>query len=234
MAHLRACSLRTRSCESCTLCVAGFLHGPTEVMRSLHFALGLFVAGLVSGAELRLARAQDTDVDNPPPPKKTGPGAHPQLAVGADFGFAHYSRIEGDSDVGLGPSWQLRAGAQVLPWLSIDGRYMGARHEALGSLVAHAGSIEPRFSIPWKRIRPYASIGVGLYTVYAYDADGNAIVKPDPALQLPTSLGLEVMVLDRLGIQAEGSYRFLFDKVIPEEFARTQIWSSNLGARVYF
>jgi hypothetical protein len=179
------------------------------------------------------AHAQDADTKQPPPQKR-GVGARPQLAVGADLGFAHYSRIEGDSDVGLGPAWQVRAGAQVLPWLSIDGRYMGARHEALGSLVAHAGSIEPRFSIPWKRIRPYASIGLGLYSVYAFDADGDAIVEPDPALQLPTSLGVEVMLLDRLGVQAEGSYRFLFDKVVPEEFARTQMWNGSLGARVYF
>lgn len=213
--------------------MAGFVHEAVEVMRSRSFVLGLLAAGAVFANGMRAANAQDTDVDNPPP-KKRGVGERPQLAIGADFGFAHYSRIEGDSDVGLGPSWQLRVGAQVRPWLSVDARYMGARHESLGALVAHAGSIEPRFSIPWKRIRPYASIGVGLYSVYAYDADGDAIVKPDPALQLPTSLGLEVMVLDRLGLQAEGSYRFLFDRAWPEEFARTQIWNGNLGARVYF
>ena len=213
--------------------MADFVHWAVEVMRSIRFALGWLAAGLVCAGGMRAAHAQDAEVDNPPP-KKRGVGEGPQLALGADFGFAHYSRVEGDSDVGLGPAWQVRVGAQVRPWLSIDGRYMGARHSSLGSLVAHAGSIEPRFSIPWKRIRPYASIGVGLYSVFAYDAEGDAIVKPDPALQLPTSLGVEVMLLDRLGLQAEGSYRFLFDKVIPDEFARTQMWAANLGARVYF
>ncbi|MEJ7735035.1 MAG: hypothetical protein WKG00_38330 [Polyangiaceae bacterium] len=202
-------------------------------MRHRSIAGGLVVGAMLCAAGLRAANAQDADVDNPPP-RKRGVGERLQLAIGADLGFAHYSRIQGNSDVGLGPAWQVRVGAQVRPWLSIDARYMGARHDAVGSLMAHAGSIEPRFSIPWKRIRPYASIGLGLYSVYAYDADGNAIVEPDPALQMPTSLGVEVMLLDRLGIQAEGSYRFLFDKVVPEEFARTQIWNGTLGARVYF
>ncbi len=97
----------------------------------------------------------------------------------------------------------------------------------MGALMAHAASIDPRFSIPWRRLRPYASVGVGMYTVFAYHADGHAIVTPDPALQLPASVGLEVLIRERVGLEAEESYRFLFDKAIPEDFART---SSGPGA----
>jgi len=159
----------------------------------------------------------------------------PQLVVGADFGFAHYGRTEADGDFGFGPSWQARIGAQVLPWLGFDARYFGARHDGIGALVAHGGSLDARFSLPFRLVRPYLSAGFGFYSVTAYDEDGVARVNPDPATQLPASLGVEVLLHEHIGVQAEGTYRFLFDENVPgASFARTQLWGGTLGARAYF
>lgn len=181
-----------------------------------------------------IARAQGPDTAGERRREPRVRDDRPLLAVGADLGFAHYGRTEGDEDFGFGPAWQARIGAQVVPWLSIDARYFGARHDGIGYLVAHAGSLEARLSIPL-RVRPYLSGGVGWYTVTAYNEDGDALVAPDPAMQLPASLGVEVMLHERIGVQAEGTYRFLLDRNVPDAgFARTQLWGGTLGGRAYF
>jgi hypothetical protein len=158
----------------------------------------------------------------------------PQLAVGVDVGLDRYTAAHAGDDLGFGPAWQVRIGAQLHPVVSIDARYFGTRHELSGALLAQGFSFEPRISLPL-RVRPYLSTGVGWYTVTAYRGDV-AIVQAPVAIQLPISLGAEYLLNARVGLQAEGTYRILLDQgaVDGAYFARTQVWGGTLGARAYF
>lgn len=98
----------------------------------------------------------------------------------------------------------------------------------------HAEAIEARVSLP-TTVRPHLSVGVGRYAVAAYDSQGNRRVSPDAAATIPVSAGMETLVNDSVGLEAEGTYWLLFAHGEPgRAIALASLWSATLGGRAYF
>ena len=86
----------------------------------------------------------------------------PELTLGAELGFGHF--VEGgpfgfDGGTGsvtqTGPVWGLRAGVDFLPWIGVEGRYVGMWNSASTGqgYVMTGGELVVRLTIPTPYIR---------------------------------------------------------------------------------
>lgn len=196
--------------------------------------LALLIAAWIAPRGL-LAAERAPESDSRPATLRPGLRAgRPQLVLGLNLGTSGYSRIESAGDFGPGPMTEVRAGVQWTPFLSLDLRGMLTRHESLGSVLVHAEVIEGRLSVPgW--FRPYVAGGFGRYDSAAYSQDGERVAAPRSAAAAPVSAGLEVLVSDTIGLQAEGTYWLLFtDGQATRSVALASLWGATVGGRFYF
>ena len=207
-----------------------------------HSLIGAF-ALLTCGAAPAAAHAAPGDRDDAATrDRDDGPqGDHfwhrPRLTAAVGMGAGQYWRGAAGDDWGAGPAWQARLGAQLHPIIGAELRYVGAEHSAGAGLDVDfaAYSLNVRVAIPL-RVRPYLALGAGWYTLEVEEADGDALASPDPALQVPMGLGVEVPVIDRISLEAEVEHRFLASQGAQIEFdpGAMHLWSAGFGARAYF
>jgi len=158
----------------------------------------------------------------------------PEWVVGAGVGAARYHRIDNGSALGFGPVVDARIGIQLFTWAAVQARFWGMRHESIGSVVMHAESVEARLSYP-ATLRPYVAAGVARYDVLAYDSNGDQAASPDAAGAVPMSAGVEALLDDSLGVQAETTYWLLFGQELSRRHvALASVWGATVGGRYYF
>ncbi len=184
------------------------------------------------------------------------PWTGPQLYAAADFGGSGmvetgpfgFGKGLGSATT-FGPSWALRGGIDVLPWLGVEGRYVGMYNAATSS-VSPAGSLGYlttggeaviRLILPVPYVRPYAFGGVGIYDnslTGSASARAASALTSNTAPGVPMGIGVEVPLTWHLSVGAEATYHFL----IGESFATTtaggidggDLMSFNAVARIRF
>jgi Outer membrane protein beta-barrel domain len=128
-----------------------------------------------------------------------------------------------------GPSWGLRAGVELLPWLAFEARYVGT-YAGLESSVspagtlgflATAGELVARFTAPLPYVHPYILGGIGYYDVAL--AGGAAAKAASPMFSssqvgVPLGFGLDVPLTWHLSVGAEATYHFQ----LGESYSRVQ------------
>jgi hypothetical protein len=118
-----------------------------------------------------------------------------------------------------GPSWGLRAGVELLPWLAFEARYVGT-YAGLQSSVSPAGTLGflttagelvARFTAPLPYVHPYVFGGVGYYDVAL--TGGQAAKTASPMFSssqpgIPLGFGFDVPLSWHLSVGAEAAYHF--------------------------
>ncbi len=152
----------------------------------------------------------------------------PMLTLGAEFGVG--TLVEGGpfgfgsgagSATQAGPAWGLRAGVDFLPWLGIEGRYIGMYNGANGNqgYAMSGGEAVVRLAIPTPFVRPYVFGGIGYYdfSLIGHDASGAFAFNSTSQPGIPMGVGLEVPLTWHFSLAVEGTFRFQ----LGENFART-------------
>ncbi|HEY1957117.1 MAG TPA: hypothetical protein VGH28_15965 [Polyangiaceae bacterium] len=149
-----------------------------------------------------------------------GPHRHrPRLTASVELGAGAF--VEGGpfgfgsgtgSVVNAGPSYGLRVGVDFLPWIGLEGRWVGAYLPgARGDFgyVMNGGEAVVRLAIPTPYVRPYIFGGIGFYD-FALVGSGAAASELVSASQsgVPMGLGVEVMLTWHLSFAVEGAFRF--------------------------
>ena len=163
------------------------------------------------------------------------PWTGPLLYAAADFGGS--GMVESGpfgfrnglgSVTTFGPSWALRGGIDVLPWLGFEARYVGM-YNAVTSSVSPAGSLSYlttggeaaiRFILPVPYVRPYVFGGVGIYEnslTGSASARAASAMTSNTAPGIPMGIGVEVPLTWHLSVGAEATYPYL----LGESFATT-------------
>jgi hypothetical protein len=118
-----------------------------------------------------------------------------------------------------GPSWGLRAGVELLPWLAFDARYVGT-YAGLQSSVSPAGTlgflttageVVARFTVPLPYVHPYVLGGIGYYDVALAGREGAKAASPlfsSAQVGIPLGFGLDVPLTWHLSLGAEATYHF--------------------------
>lgn len=118
-----------------------------------------------------------------------------------------------------GPSWGLRAGVELLPWLAFEARYVGT-YAGLQSSVSPAGTlgflttageIVARFTAPLPYVHPYILGGVGYYDVTLAGQRAAKAASPlfsSAQAGIPLGFGLDVPLSWHLSLGAEATYHF--------------------------
>ncbi|HEX4515613.1 MAG TPA: outer membrane beta-barrel protein [Polyangiaceae bacterium] len=152
----------------------------------------------------------------------------PMLTLGAEFGvgaLAEGGPFGFDTGTGsatqAGPVWGLRAGVDFLPWLGVEGRYVGMWNSANGNqgYVMSGGEAVVRLTLPTPFVRPYIFGGIGYYdfSLVGHDATGAFALNSSSQAGIPMGVGLEVPLTWHFSLAVEGTYRFQ----IGENFATT-------------
>jgi hypothetical protein len=117
-----------------------------------------------------------------------------------------------------GPSWGVRAGVELLPWLAFEARYVGtyAGLESSVSPAGRSGFSQPRgrsarFTAPLPYVHPYVLGGVGYYDVSLAGGDAAKAASPlfsSSQAGIPLGFGLDVPLTWHLSLGAEATYHF--------------------------
>jgi hypothetical protein len=181
-------------------------------------------------AEARAARAEQTSREEAVLLRQRrarggGPGwFQPRLAVGVEGGVGAWTEdFHFDNGIGrgawAGPSWGARLGADLLPWLGVDARYLGFYNNGVdartngASLVTNAGLATVRLIAPIPFVHPYIFSGIG---VYGTSVVGSATDRQTTNLRanlspgVPFGVGVEVPVGRVLTLGGEATYHRLF------------------------
>ena len=146
----------------------------------------------------------------------------PTVTFGGELGLGHF--VEGgpfgfDSGTGsvtqTGPVWGLRAGLDFLPWIGIEGRYVGmwnsgnSNASGLGYVMT-GGELVLRLAVPTPFVRPYIFGGIGYYdfTRVGSDPTGSSALVSSSQPGVPMGVGLEVLVTKHISLAVEGTFRF--------------------------
>jgi len=146
-----------------------------------------------------------------------------------------------------GPSWGVRGGVELLPWLAFEARYVGA-YAGLQSSVSPAGTlgflttageIVARFTAPLPYVHPYVLGGVGYYNVALTGGDAAKAASPlfsSSQVGIPLGVGVDVPLTWHVSLGAEATYHFQlgesFSSVQTNGIDGGDLSTFNLVARV--
>jgi hypothetical protein len=146
-----------------------------------------------------------------------------------------------------GPSWGLRAGVELLPWLAFEARYVGT-YAGLQSSVSPAGTlgflttageIMARFTAPLPYVHPYILGGVGYYDVALVGGDAAKAASPlfsSDQVGIPLGFGVDVPLSWHLSLGAEAAYHFQigesFSSVKANEIDGGDLTTFDIVARI--
>jgi opacity protein-like surface antigen len=151
----------------------------------------------------------------------------PEIMLGADFGLSAMTEtgpfglnkgVGGATEAG--PSWGVRAGVEILPWLGVEGRYVGMYNSIQASMspagsvgfVTTGGEAVLRLTAPLPFVRPYVFGGVGYYDVSLAgpsNAQAGSVFHSSSQPGLPIGFGLDVPLTWYLSLDAEATYHYL-------------------------
>ena len=143
-----------------------------------------------------------------------------KLAEGGPFGF--------DTSVGsvtnAGPIYGVRVGVDLLSWLGVEGRYVGAYFPGTGiataggnvGYVMNGGEAVLRLTIPFPYVRPYVFGGIGVYDlalIGSSDARGASMLESSSQWGIPMGAGVELMLSWHVTFAIEAAFRYLYGEV---------------------
>lgn len=157
----------------------------------------------------------------PAPERSDAPG-HGPITVGLGLGVSamnEHGPFGFNDGVGTianaGPAWGLLVGLDVLPWLTVEGRYFGMYDStrasvspggAAGFLATGAAAVV-RLTAPLPFVHPYVFGGVGYYAI-GFVGSSNSQLHSSSQAGLPMGLGVDVPLTNRLSVAAEATYHF--------------------------
>jgi opacity protein-like surface antigen len=116
-----------------------------------------------------------------------------------------------------GPAWGVRIGIELLPWLGLEGRYLGM-YNSVRAAVSPAGSVGyltsgvdalARLTAPLPYVQPYVVGGGGYYDVSlagSSRATGASVMHSSSQPALVVGLGLDIPLTWHLSVGAEADY----------------------------
>jgi hypothetical protein len=118
-----------------------------------------------------------------------------------------------------GPSWGLRAGVEIFPWLGVEARYMGTYNPVQGSFsptggvgfLTTAGEVVVRITAPFPFVRPYMFGGVGYYDVALVGSSTARAGSPFHSSSqpgVPVGFGFDVPLTWYLSVDLEAGYHW--------------------------
>jgi len=155
------------------------------------------------------------------------PWSGPTLVFGVDLGVSKMNEsgpFGFDTGVGTvtsaGPAWGVRVGVELLPWLTLEARYVGM-YGPVQSSVSPAGSVGflatggeavVRLTAPLPYVRPYVFGGVAYYDVALVgsgEAKADSVLFSSSQPGIPLGFGFEVPLTWHLSVGAEATYHFM-------------------------
>ncbi len=152
--------------------------------------------------------------------------AGPEIMFGADFGVSAmtetgpfgFNRGVGSATL-AGPSWGVRAGIEVLPWLGLEGRYVGMYNSVQGPMspagsvgfLTTGGEAVLRLTAPFRFVHPYVFGGVGYYDIALAGGSGaqaGTVFHSSSQPGIPMGFGVDVPLTWYLSLDAEATYHF--------------------------
>jgi Outer membrane protein beta-barrel domain len=146
----------------------------------------------------------------------TGPELELGLAVGVaamvesgPFGFGNGV----GSVTSAGPAWSLVAGVELLPWLALEGRYLGTYDSASasvsssGGFLTSAGTVVVRLTAPLPFVHPYVFGGIGYYDI-GFTGPSASVLHSSSQAGIPMGIGVDVPLNYHLSVGVEASYNF--------------------------
>jgi len=150
----------------------------------------------------------------------------PEIMLGADFGLSAMTEtgpfglnkgVGGATEAG--PSWGVRAGVEILPWLGVEGRYVGM-YNSIQTSMSPAGSVGfattggeavLRLTAPLPFVHPYVFGGVGYYDVAlagSSTAQAGTVFHSSSQPGFPMGFGVDVPLTFYLAVDAEATYHY--------------------------
>jgi hypothetical protein len=112
-----------------------------------------------------------------------------------------------------GPAWGVLAGLVILPWLSLEARYLGSYDSAdaavsrSGGFLGSAGTAVVRLTAPFRYVHPYLFGGVGYYD-FAFVGSSGSVLHSSSQAGIPMGIGVDVPLNYHLSLGVEASYDF--------------------------
>ncbi|HEY3820162.1 MAG TPA: hypothetical protein VGL81_23520 [Polyangiaceae bacterium] len=150
----------------------------------------------------------------------------PLITFGLDFGVAAMTEA-GPFGFGkgiggatyAGPSWGFRASVELLPWLGLEGRYLGAYNGGQGSVtpsgsvgfLSTGGEAVLRVTAPLPFVRPYVLGGVGYYDITLAGgsaAQAASVLHSSAQPGIPMGVGVDIPLTWYLSLGVEAAYHF--------------------------
>lgn len=144
----------------------------------------------------------------------------PELELGVSVGV---SVMDESGPLGLrngvgsvtsaGPAWSVLAGVEFLPWLALEGHYLGmydsasASVSSSGGFLTSAGTAVVRLSAPLPFVHPYAFGGVGYYNI-GFTGPSASVLHSSSQTGIPMGIGVDVPLSYHLSVGVEASYNF--------------------------
>ena len=132
------------------------------------------------------------------------------LVEGGPFGFGSGT----GSIVNAGPTYGLRVGVDFLPWIGVEGRWIGAYFPgARGGYgyVMNGAEAVVRLAIPTPYVRPYIFAGIGYYAFSLTGSQSTLESTSQPGV--PMGIGLEIPLSWHVSFAIEGAFRFQIGEV---------------------
>lgn len=137
-----------------------------------------------------------------------------QGAIEVESGVSGFTHGLGES-FHLGPTWQVRGGVMVLPWLGFDANYSGAsnagRSERLGpgvSLLSTDVFSSVRFVAPLSVVSPYVFAGPGWsWNTVSTRGESAVRLEDDDGPQVVMGGGIDFELTPLLAVGLEGTYQ---------------------------
>jgi hypothetical protein len=112
-----------------------------------------------------------------------------------------------------GPAWGVLVGLVVLPWLSLEARYLGSYDPAdavvstSGGFLGSAGTAVVRLTAPLPYVHPYLFGGIGYYA-FSFVGSSGSVLHSSSQAGIPMGIGIEVPLDYHLSVGVEASYNF--------------------------
>jgi len=143
----------------------------------------------------------------------------PRVSFTAEGGVGGFGASAGDA-ARPGVTWGGRAAVEFLPWLAVEGRYMGMWNEGDDAvagpdvaLITHAGVGVVRLTMPIRVVQPYAFWGLGVYHTSLLGSDAalqTTTLKRTINGGTPLGVGLALPIDRRWTFGLGGAYHGLF------------------------